>query len=147
MMDVMGLWGGAGVGLFCGLAHMVLLVYYFGCKKRHLLYKPDTDSNNEHEQHGSDVVNELPSPPLTVVVDAVVVDDEIELDHVSTQSAHTTTAWLPGVPGYKAPMRPAPLALTASDATALTMVGVHCMLHTFSLPLPRPSCPDLDHIR
>ena len=42
-----GLWGGAGLGAFAGIAHTVLLVYYFGCKKRHLAFEEEEEEEEE----------------------------------------------------------------------------------------------------
>ena len=78
LMDLTGLWGGAGAGIFFSLGHMVLLVYYFGCQKRHLLYKPKPDSDDEDN-----------SEP-----------DADEIGLTGPSNAPETVGWLPGVPGF-----------------------------------------------
>lgn len=79
-MQAAGLYGGAGLGLFMALGHMVTLQYYVICKKRHLLYQSDPDLDVEVEKEPTFQPEELPTP-RSIPIPAFPI-------------------WLPGLPGF-----------------------------------------------
>ena len=125
VLDAAGLWGGAGVGIFFGLGHMLLLVYYFGCKKRHLLHELETvsDDNQNADKETTPIQEEeielRHSPSSSTELEVVT-----EFGLSPKSSAPSTVVWLPGVPGFEVEKQ------DYNSPKNISLVGLHCMSHT-----------------